>query len=36
MWKIQLTITINFIPSKDGNDEEREMHSKREHRNHEE
>ena len=29
MWKIQLTITINFIPSKDGNDEEREMHSKR-------
>ena len=28
MWKIQLTITINFISSKDDNDEEREMHSK--------
>ena len=26
-WKIQLTITIKFIPSKD-NDEERVMHSK--------
>ena len=28
-WKIQLTIAINFIPSKD-NDERRAMHSKRE------
>ena len=28
MWKIQLTITINFISSKYDNDEEREMHSK--------
>ena len=28
MWKIQLTITINFISSIDDNDEEREMHSK--------
>ena len=27
-WKIQLTIIINFISSKDDNDEEREMHSK--------
>ena len=27
-WKIQLTITINFISSKDDNDEERVMHSK--------
>ena len=27
MWKIQLTITINFISSKD-NDEKRVMHSK--------
>ena len=27
MWKIQLTIAINFISSKD-NDEERVMHSK--------
>ena len=25
-WKIQLTITINFISSKDDNDEERETH----------
>ena len=28
-WKIQLTITINFIFSKDDNDEEHVMHSKR-------
>ena len=28
MWKIQLTITINFIPSKNDNDEEHVMHSK--------
>ena len=27
-WKIQLTITINFISSKDDNDEQRVMHSK--------
>ena len=27
-WRIQLTITINFICSKDDNDEERVMHSK--------
>ena len=27
-WKIQLTITINFISSKDDKDEECEMHSK--------
>ena len=27
-WKIQLTITINFISSKDDNDEEHVMHSK--------
>ena len=27
-WKIQLTITINFISSKDDNDEEQAMHSK--------
>ena len=27
-WKIQLTITINFISSKDDNDGERLMHSK--------
>ena len=27
-WKIQLTITINFICSKDDNDEERVMRSK--------
>ena len=27
-WKFQLTITINFIFSKDDNDEERVMHSK--------
>ena len=27
-WKIQLTITINFISSKDDNDEDRVMHSK--------
>ena len=27
-WKIQLTISINFISSKDDNDEECEMHSK--------
>ena len=26
-WKIQLTVTINFISSKDHNDEESEMHS---------
>ena len=26
-WKIQLTVTINFISSKDDNDEESEMHS---------
>ena len=30
MWKIQLTITINSISSKDDNDEESVMHSKRE------
>ena len=29
MWKIQLTITINSISSKDDNDEESVMHSKR-------
>ena len=28
MWKIQLTITINFISSKDDNDEECVIHSK--------
>ena len=28
LWKIHLTIIINFISSKDDNDEEREMHSK--------
>ena len=28
-WNIQLTITINFISSKDDNDEECVMHSKR-------
>ena len=28
-WKIQLTITINFISSKDDNDEEHVMHSKK-------
>ena len=27
-WKIQLTIIINLISSKDNNDEERVMHSK--------
>ena len=27
-WKIDLTITINFISSKDDNDEEHVMHSK--------
>ena len=27
-WKIQLNITITFISSKDGNEEERVMHSK--------
>ena len=27
-WKIQLTIAVNFISSKDDNDEERVMHSK--------
>ena len=27
-WKIQLTITSNFISSKDDNDEEHEIHSK--------
>ena len=27
-WKIQLTITTNFISSKDDNDEDRAMHSK--------
>ena len=27
-WKIQLTITINFISSKDDNDEDHIMHSK--------
>ena len=26
-WKIQLTITINFVSSKDDNDKERLMHS---------
>ena len=29
MWKIPLTITINSISSKDDNDEESVMHSKR-------
>ena len=28
IWKIQLTITVNSISSKDHNDEERVMHSK--------
>ena len=28
MWKIQLTIAINFIFFKDNNDEERDMQSK--------
>ena len=28
MWKTQLTISVNFISSKDDNDEERVMHSK--------
>ena len=28
IWKIQLTITINFISPKDDNDKERVMHSK--------
>ena len=28
MWRIQLTITINFISSKDNDDEEHMMHSK--------
>ena len=28
IWKIQLTITVNSISSKDDNDEERVMHSK--------
>ena len=28
MWRIQLIITINFISSKDNNDEEHMMHSK--------
>ena len=28
-WRIQLTLTFNFISSKDDNDEERVMHSKR-------
>ena len=28
MWKIQLTITINFISSKNDNDEEHVTHSK--------
>ena len=27
-WKIKLIITINFVSSKDNNDEERVMHSK--------
>ena len=27
-WKIQLTITINFISSRDDNDEDRVMHLK--------
>ena len=27
-WKIQLTITINFVSSKEDNNEEREMHLK--------
>ena len=27
-WRIQLTLTFNFICSKDDNDEERAMHSK--------
>ena len=27
-WRIQLTLTFNFICSKDDNDEERVMHSK--------
>ena len=28
MWKIQLTTTVNFVSSKDNNDEECVMHSK--------
>ena len=27
-WETQLTITVNFVSSKDDNDEEGEMHSK--------
>ena len=30
-WNIQLTITINFISSKDDNDEECVMHSENDH-----
>ena len=33
-WKIQLTITINFVFSKDNNDEDRVMHSKSDNRVH--
>ena len=32
-WKIQLTITINFISSKGDNDEDHVMHSKSDNRN---
>ena len=34
-WKIQLTITINFISSKRDNDEDHIMHSKSDNRNYE-
>ena len=34
-WKIQLTITINFISSKGDNDEDHVMHSKSDNRNYE-
>ena len=34
-WKIQLTITINFISSKRDNDEDHVMHSKSDNRNYE-
>ena len=34
-WKIQLTITINFISSKGDSDEDHVMHSKSDNRNYE-
>ena len=34
-WKIQLTITINFISSKGDNDQDHVMHSKSDNRNYE-